>query len=161
MYETIKQDLLKIKNGVIVHQCNCFSDRPAGLSADMFAKYPIANTYSKTKLRTPGTIESFSPPSSSTSDITIINMYSQYYPGAPSYRACQDDKTLRDDASQREKWFVECLVSLGKRYYGSSTTIYFPYRIGCGLAKGDWKIYKSLIMLFSEKYGVDVKVCKK
>jgi ribA/ribD-fused uncharacterized protein len=38
--------------------------------------------------------------------------------------------------------------------------IYFPYNIGCGLAKGNWKDYFSIIKLFSMKLLQDIPTAK-
>jgi hypothetical protein len=50
-----------------------------------------------------------------------------------------------DSKENREKWFRECLMDLGSKYFEK---VAFPFKIGCGLAQGDWKVYANMIKDF-------------
>src|SRR5690606_1284254 len=156
--DSISQDSIKI----IAHQTNCTSKRSKGLSKYIFDRYPESNTYISDFERIPGTISvhsvedrrsefhedrrsefhedrrsEFHEESSALRDVTIINMYAQRYPGKP-----RDN----DTSKHRIKWFKSCLDEISKLGFKS---IRFPYKIGCGLAKGDWRIYKRAILEFA------------
>jgi hypothetical protein len=143
--QTIEENLLDCKEYVIVHQCNCCSYSPKGLSKSIFEKYPEANVY--TEKRKLGTIEiRFSKGK------CIVALYAQYYPGGPRK---PDDKQSRLEA------FKKCLDKLAN-YLDREKIIFaaFPYNIGCGLAKGNWADYYNLICRFAIGNGIHVKLYK-
>ena len=121
---------------VIVQQCNCTSRSAKGLSADIIARYPYADFYSKrTEPSEPGTFEVRE------GEKTIIALYAQYYPGAPREN---------DTAEQRKEWFEQCLENLGS--VDGLTTVAFPDHIGCGLAKGNWQTYEKMLIDFAASH---------
>ena len=54
--------------------------------------------------------------------------------------------------------FEKCLEKLAFKT-GSGTPIYIPYKIGCGLAGGDWEVIKELIDV--TLYNHNVIICRK
>ena len=70
--------------------------------------------------------------------------------------------------TRREYMFNHCLNLLKTHLMSSETTvqykvIYFPYKIGCGLAGGDWTEYKKMIERFRDdvvEYGFEVFICR-
>ncbi len=129
-------DILTFNVQYIAHQCNCTSTRSAGLAKDIFTKYPYSNVYGK-YIRIPGTIHVCS---------NVINMYAQYNPGPP-----RSDEEIQT----RIVLFKMCLDSI--QNIPNLRSIAFPYRIGCGLAKGKWEIYNSMIKDFALR-NTSVKV---
>jgi O-acetyl-ADP-ribose deacetylase (regulator of RNase III) len=120
-------DLLKAEADYFVHQCNCVTVGPAaGLAAEIFRLYPEANTYKKEIRRIPGTISIHG---------SIINLYGQQYPGKAKYGS--------DSKEQRLEWFREGMEAIVEEIGAGSIAI--PYRIGCGLAGGNWKDYESIL----------------
>lgn len=134
-------DLIGIPDLFVVHQCNCVTSYACGLAKMIFEIAPYANTYSDPlkfrNIRQLGNISIHG---------NIVNFYAQYNPGK------KDDKCV-----DREKAFRDCLNKLSSYIndyhacYKTTLRICFPYRIGCGLAGGNWKIYKGLIDNFAEK----------
>lgn len=130
----VQSDLLNRKEDYLMHQCNCLATRPHGLSTHVFRKYPEADIYTQRVLRYPGKIlvrES------------VINLLGQYYPGGMKYKT---------QPQQRFDYFKKCLDEL--EYYFSvseDVTIAFPYKMGCGLAGGDWKLYKAELEKIHQK----------
>jgi hypothetical protein len=65
------------------------------------------------------------------------------YPPAPS-----EDGDL---SAQRLRWFCDALTDLAAQLRRDDddddavTTVAFPWRIGCGLAGGDWHAYRAAI----------------
>jgi hypothetical protein len=54
-----------------------------------------------------------------------------------------------DTPEQREMWFQHCLQALGRLPY---ETLAFTYKIGCGLAGGQWTRYQRFIHDFAHQY---------
>ena len=63
-----------------------------------------------------------------------------------------------DTQEEREQWFKECLETLGenKKYQNLA----FPYKIGCGLAGGNWDHYLPMIEDFTVKYKKHVTLVR-
>ena len=84
----------------------------------------------------------------------VVNLYAQIYPGPPtgshSSLTTQDDD---DSSALRLELFEKCLKSLSKvnlQLFVSQPKISFafPWRIGCGIALGDWNTYFKSIVTF-------------
>ena len=125
-------DLLDFSiDNYIVHQCNCVTTTPKGLSQSIFAKFPDADIYSDGTIRKMG-------------DIIIrghvINLLGQYYPSKAKYP--NDNELLRIKA------FKNGLNKIAKQIT-LTCNIAFPYKIGCGLAGGKWPVYEEMIKEFA------------
>ncbi|HMP29454.1 MAG TPA: uracil-DNA glycosylase [Saprospiraceae bacterium] len=134
-------DILKSKVQLIVHQCFCTAKRKSakGLAAKIFKKYPYSNVYChRNEDSIPGTIEVRG--SIKHKERWVCAIYGQYHPGTPS------DKN-DDTAKNRRLWFKKALKKIGK--IQNLRSIAFPYKIGCGLAKGKWSLYEKLISDFA------------
>jgi len=142
--QIINGDLLKSDAKYIAHQCNCVSYYAAGLADAIFRKYPYSDTYStRSGVSDLGTIDILG---NGMDKRYIINMYAQYYPGSP-YKF--------DNVDSRLKAFENCLNSISK--IKELISINFPFRVGCGLARGDWSKYYSMLESFANNLP-DVKV---
>jgi O-acetyl-ADP-ribose deacetylase (regulator of RNase III) len=135
----IESDIFWTGAKFIAHQCNCTSNGgAAGIAKEIFAKYPYSNCYyMRTEAATPGTIEVCGD---GLNHRGIINMFSQYFPGGP-------DTNETDDEKARKKWFHQCLMEITK--VPNLESIAFPYKIGCGIAGGDWNWYSAQIDKFA------------
>ena len=58
--------------------------------------------------------------------------------------------SYKDTHQERERWFQQCLDELGQ--CDSCQNLAFPYKIGCGLAGGNWDRYLPMIKNFAVKY---------
>lgn len=143
----IEADILSCTAKYIAHQVNCRSKLSKGLSYDLFQKYPYANVYADGTKRVPGNIIIRG---NGEDERFVINMAAQYYPSKPKQH---------DTSEARLKWFRECLVQI--RYtIKDLESIAFPYKIGCGLAGGDWNKYLQLLEEFAQNTDAEVYVCK-
>ena len=116
----IKGNILLSKENYIAHQCNCVTNKPKGLSEQIFKKYPYSNTYKNREIHSiPGTIDICQ---------NIINMYAQYYPSIGKYK--------NDTNNMRIQWFKDCLEKIKDISDIQNKSIAMPYKIGCGLAGG-------------------------
>lgn len=156
---TVNGDILEVKTGYILQQCNCVTVSPHGLSADLEAKFPGTCPY---LLRTRGPYGNFAreedhdiPGSVSIvqneGGPAIVNIFGQVSPGKPGCWYANLIKD-RDSAGARLGYFREGLLALIDYFEGDEGEIEIavPYRIGCGLAGGDWKKYYALLEEFEK-----------
>jgi hypothetical protein len=57
-----------------------------------------------------------------------------------------------DSNDARIDSFKKCLAQIGEALQ-ERDTVAFPYKIGCGLAGGDWKIYGKMLADFAEEHA--------
>ena len=153
----------------IVHQCNCLAVTSHGLSAEIAHKYWWADPYHHRKPERrrnlavkehraqPGSIQIMKNPQGKKPDVIILYAQWDFGVGDKYYRRVSDG--YEDTYEEREKWFRQCLDELGK--CDQYQTLAFPYKIGCGLAGGNWENYLVMINDFTFKYKKDVTLVKK
>ena len=157
----------------IVHQCNCLAVKAHGLSAQIARKYPWADVYRYRRRqrfrnlaipadrKEPGTIQIMRNPgldivknSKGESNLIpkrpdVIVLFAQWDFGKGG--GCRRTlSSYRDTPEEREQWFQQCLDELGKNK--KYQNLAFPYKIGCGLAGGNWNHYLPMIEDFAVKY---------
>jgi len=146
--KTVQGDVLLTTAYYILQQCNCLTTRAYGLSSAIAKKFPYANVYAKRKKfgnqSIPGTIEIC------TGTPNIICLYGQWNPGKPSDSY---SNTFPDDYINRIEYFKNGLneVLLYFQTDNIPCQIAVPYKIGCGLAGGDWKEYYKILVDFDKK----------
>lgn len=149
MAKYIEGDILDAKEDVIIHQCNCVTEKAKGLALSIFEKWPETNVYKKrNKARitdTPGTVTMCEIGETGR---FVANLFAQRYPGKARFN--------NDTAKLRLKWFSKGLneIVVGRPFVES---VALPHRIGCGLAGGEWGEYEKIVDEFAEK-NIDVKV---
>jgi len=151
MLKVINGNLLNATEDIIIHQVNCQGAYGAGLAKQIAQKYP------KAKKEYVNYCNNNNPDSllgdclvTKTEDFLIANLFAQKYYG--KYGAFY--KKYGRQTNYRA--FAKGLVKLKKEYPNKSIAI--PYKIGCGLAKGDWdKIQKIFDLAFPDK---EIKVYK-
>jgi hypothetical protein len=151
--------LLYEKADYIVQQCNCLTVRGHGLSASITEKFPEADPYAKRRPMgarnlavvddrpEPGTIDVFG---------RIVCLYGQWRPGRFGttyfYRYPESPEGV-ESPNLRIEWFRRGLVALVDRIGSDKkATIAFPDHIGCGLAGGNWTLYRAVIEWFAMSY---------
>ena len=135
----INQDLLAIKEGVIVHQVNNRHVMGAGVAKAIKERYPqhfidyrnnplVMGTCVSTRIRA----------------LTIVGIVAQ-------------DGYGRDRRYTDYDAFKQCLQRLAKAHKRRpDIKVYMPYKIGCGNAGGDWEVISKLIDL----YAPFIIICK-
>ena len=166
MYTVVRGDLLKTSCPILVQQSNCLTVRGKGLSSSISKAFPYADLYAQrvslggknlateeTRGR-PGTIEILKDPKGKGPQVACL--LSQWAPGKGQYRY---PGPHRDTPKKRIQWFMRCLCHLSMHMATEGITeVAFPYKIGCGLAGGDWIVYEEHLKKFAKDTGADVKV---
>lgn len=144
----IKQDILKIKEGVICHQVNCLGVA-GGLAGAVFKKYPTAGKLYKNYVKSqfkPWSLLGDTQLVRVSDDLLVANMFAQYDVGT-------------DCRKTEYGSFRSCIDTIACNLKYPYPKIYFPYLIGCGLGGGSWDIISEMIEeLFWDSF--DVYVCR-
>lgn len=150
MATTIQGDLLLVDADYIVHQCNCLTVRSHGLAKTIAERRPYADIYAE---RTPmgrrncAVPEQRGKPGSIAVRKDVVCLLAQWRPGrvqAPYWQRYPESQPV-ESRQQRLKWFRQCLQQLSQYLESQTATVAFPYKIGCGLAGGNWTLYKNAI----------------
>ena len=136
--KVVHGNLLNHTTDYIMHQVNCLTKKchksKTHIATQIFEKYPKANVYSRRKNDgVPGNIIIIHP---------VISLLAMKYPGEPKWENCKEN---------RFSWFKECLEKLENHFKDEKVSIGFPYKIGCGLAGGDWELYNKTLEDFGKK----------
>lgn len=152
-------NVLNAPETCIVHQCNCTTRLPHGLSNAIATRYPECDVYSRrggttrniaSQPDTPGTIKVFATKDRSKQ---IICFLAQWAPGRPHrYSHIYPPPPSEDTLLQRTVWFQQCLRALELRV--GQTTVAIPHKIGCGLAGGLWDDYEKMLQESSVNFIV-------
>ena len=143
-------DILDIKDGIIVQQVNCQGVMGAGLALGIKTLYPevytrykdICNKIPKDKLL------GASFHIDVTDKLTIFNLFSQFNYG-------RDYKVVYTDYEA----FTKCIRRLRRYALDTNKDVYIPYKIGCGLANGNWD--KIQLIIKEELHDVKYYIVKK
>ena len=167
--KVIVGDLLRLADGAdyIVQQCNCLTVKAHGLSEAIFRIYPEADDYKRRRpigrrnlaIETDRAV----PGSISIHHNFIVNLFAQWRPGKirAGYFSCYPGSDPPETSEQRQAWFQMCLDELALRLVGRRVTVAFPYGIGCGLAGGNWEVYRGMLEVFDKNNPeIDVLVVR-
>lgn len=139
----IKGNLLDIEKGILVHQVNTLGIMGAGIALQIKRKWPILydgyKEICEKNLFKIGDVWFYTEDLRINPDLVIANLFGQKYLGKGA--------TIIDA-------YHLALPEIQKYSDKIRLPIYFPYKIGCGLAGGDWNVVSNLI----EKYCPDVTI---
>jgi len=165
----VNVDLLKSGCDVLLQQNNCLRRRAHGLSKTIAQKYKYADPYSRrsgsgntadAKSRPPvGSILVMKPDLKFSNGPVVIAMMAQLNHGKADIGT--------DRALFRQKWFLDCLTRVlewvDAKEPGTIKTVGVPFKIGCGLAGGDWTAYSKLLLAFQLQLAsrsIQLLVCR-
>lgn len=126
-------DILKADADVIVHQVNCQGVMGKGLAKQIKDEYPeVFSVYSSACTRENtkhllGYVQFVKVGFTR----TIANLFAQERYGSPT-KCHTDYDALR-----------QCLITVNAQFKGKTVAV--PYKLGCGLAGGDWEIVSKII----------------
>lgn len=160
--KTVKPgNILEATEQYIAQQCNCLTVRPHGLSKAIAEAYPHGNYYATRRPAghrnlaveddrdTPGTLKIIR------GEPNIINIFGQWAPGSVHSRWISAYPSFREGRSEtkadRLQWFKEAITTLDKM---NLDLVAVPEKIGCGLAGGDWSLYKEVLQSAKTKFVI-------
>ena len=164
----IEGDLLETKQKYIAQQCNCITCKPHGLSKSISNKFKYGDIYGTRKKLTantaieedrdePGTIRILESDDVKKSP-HIICIFGQWSPGSPSSKwiyIYPKYKNIVETSEQRLKWFEKAINYIDDDDRLQDEIISIPYKIGCGLAGGQWKQYKTILTKAKTKFIIN------
>lgn len=127
--EMITGNILDIGSGIICQQVNCANGYGAGLSGRIAKKYPqVEQAYRRIfQERARDEIFGICQPVRVTDNLTVVNIFAEWdYANAYETGIVSTDMDKLEDALRR----------ICARY--PDRKVHIPYKIGCGLAGGDW-----------------------
>jgi hypothetical protein len=144
-------NLLDATEDFVVQQACCTACKPHGLSQVIALQWPWGNPYAKRvpmkkggntateKTRDiPGTVGILG---NGKDERFVVCLFAQYAMGKPGiYNSFGNPDSKQD----RERYFKQCLEDLANLIPPNSS-LALPYKIGCGLAGGDWSNYEKLL----------------
>lgn len=156
-------DLLQSDCDIIIHQANCFTRMRSGIAKSIVAKYPQAEK-ADNEFPIPsgdkGRLGNFSYAHIPTEGVTIVNLYGQYTYGTDKVQ------TLYGKFEEALRKVMEGLATSPKHIeaYEADRSVFYkiglPYRIGCGLAGGDWNVVRTIIENVCHDYDVPIYIYK-
>lgn len=153
----VKGDLLQSDCNVIIHQANCFNVMGAGIARQIKQTYPSVFNADRDFHIPIGSMERLGKTSHKWVDgphgrTLVVNAYGQYEFGR--------GRNIYPDPVLPHRYFKRALRSTLARVNNMNKKIDFkiglPYRVGCGLAGGDWGAVYRIIEEASEEYGRDI-----
>ena len=119
-------------NGILVQQVNCKNEMGAGLAKAIYEQCPqVKEDYHNSfKDKSPEDLFGTYRLIDTDSDLKIANLYTQF-----DFADSSKPETMGKKYTDVDK-LINIIQKLSNDY--PDETIYIPYRIGCGLAGGDW-----------------------
>lgn len=151
IYE-LECDVLERDFTHILHQCNCYCVMGSGLALQIKNRYrPAFLADLKTKKGDLSKLGTYSYGVTDDGKI-IYNLYSQAGYGSKDRQTSYDamDKGLRSIRESFRKFEFE----------GTHVNAALPYKLGCGLANGDWKVVLPIIERIFEHEDYPVTICR-
>ncbi len=175
--KTVQGDLLDVKKGFIIQQCNCNTVKSHGLSLAIERRFPYCDVYKGRKAigtrncaatpSVPGTYEVFTHPNEDDHPV-IVCLMAQWAPGKPGayervYPAVSTGE--RDTYENRLAWFREAMTDFVRHCVDtkvdfSAEPLCIPYQIGCGLAGGNWDEYQKVLQKIEDTFNIEFIVYK-
>lgn len=168
MPKLVKKDITSSQDDYIIQQCNCLTITAHGLAQTLLDAFPYANVYGRRKRlgsRNCATTETRDIPGTfhvfrKSEKPAVVALFAQWCPGKlPSryeYPPLPSDLE-KETYKKRLVWFRKSLYALGEhleKYHGDNehVSIAIPYKIGCGLAGGNWTEYERILKEFEIDY---------
>ena len=147
----LQGNLLESDCDVIGHQCNCQMAYGAGIALQIKLKYPKAYQVFLSDDRKPEDKLGKYTIYDNLKDKTIFNLYGQLDCGYG--KVFTDYQALRHALAGMMQWVI-----LSESIYEIKLKVGLPYKIGCGLAGGDWEIVEKIIEEISNSCYHDIYV---
>lgn len=159
----VQGDLLQSDCDIIIHQANCFTRMRSGIAKSIVARYPEVERADK-EFHIPSgdkaRLGNFSYAHMPVAGVTVVNLYGQYTYGTDKVQ------TLYGKFEEGLRKVMEGLATSPKHReaYEADTQVFYkiglPYKIGCGLAGGDWNVVRTIIENVCHDYDVPIYIYK-
>lgn len=148
LMQEIEQDILTVTSGVICQQVNCRGVMGSGIAASIRAKWPVVyDSYASVcKDARPDRLLGNMNIVEVGTGLYVCNLFGQLTYGR--------DPIIYTDYEA----LYSALIQLRDSCKGMH--IYFPHRIGCGLANGNWDRVKKIIEYVFRYADNEITVCK-
>lgn len=143
-----KGDLLKSDCTVIMHQANCFKTMDAGIAKSIVKLYPEVKRVDKEYKACPKERLGNFTHVTINNGPTIVNLYGQYGFGREKIQTKYD----------KLESAIENFFTFAKKNNIDLSKVGVPYKVGCGLAGGDWNVVLGILDKQSEKHNVDIYI---
>lgn len=152
--KTITGNLLESDCTAVIHQANCFATMSSGIAKQIKYLYPEVLAADKGFYVPAGNPARLGRYSKADVDgphgpLTVINLYGQYDYGCGIKTNPEAFETALDRILNDLNRSGQLDLKVG-----------IPYGIGCGLAGGNWKDIRRIIIDLSEKYSIDIYLYK-
>lgn len=134
---------------VIMHQANCMSIMGGGIAKTIAEVYPKAKNVDKRFPYKPKERLGKFSYANIANKVIVVNLYGQYAIG----------KGLQTEYDKLEK-SIEDFFAHAKEKEFDLSKVGVPYKMGCGLAGGNWEVVKEILERQSLKSGVDIHIYK-
>ena len=136
----VRGNILHVTRGIICHQVNAKGVMGAGLALQIKQKWPVVfrdynQQHRKKHLKTGEVI--FTNIVQGDYKLQVASLCAQQDYGTGPNKVYTNYEAFEACLKKLQIWHVSCIQ--GK------LPIYFPYKIGCGLAGGDWAVIRSMI----------------
>jgi O-acetyl-ADP-ribose deacetylase (regulator of RNase III) len=153
MIKDISGDLLNCEANILIHSCNCFCTQGAGIALQIRTKYPEAYEADlQTKRGDINKLGTFSQTETKDGK-RVFNLYGQYRYG----RECRhtDYEAIAKGLNLIHGVLHEMQLDRQNTFIG------IPYKMGCNLGGGDWRVVRAIIEAEFENSPFEVLIVKK
>lgn len=128
------RDITTVTSGLIMHQVNCQNVMGSGVARALYEKYPtVKSEFHRFSQANPNRLGQLQEVVINES-LSVFNSFSQFDYGNDPTKLYTDYEAL-----------FRNLLEINRIAKERGVTAYVPYRIGCGLANGDWDIVSTFI----------------
>lgn len=143
MVEYANGDITEVKHGIICHQVNCALVMGAGLAKQLRRKWPqVYNIYKNIPVPLEQRLGHCQMIKINTG-LYVANLFGQF--GYNSHIMCTSYEALGQAIQGLNEWHKGCYATL---------PIYIPYKMGCGLAGGNWDTVQSILFNNLQNYTI-------
>jgi len=144
--EIIKGNVLETNCNVIAHQVNCMGVMGAGLAKQIKQEYPEVFLKYKEFIKENGASKVYGRALGvKTSNYLFFNLFGQYGYG----------RSRQQTSYKHLESALEEMGDILKESYkcGGQVPVAIPYKIGCGLAGGEWEVVSQILEKVEKRKG--------
>lgn len=139
-------DLLDAEEDIICHQVNCLGYMGAGLALQLRNKYPAMFEEYKKFIEIPSYGGLFPSPTKNQNVAMLMGRVHFYLaPDKKIIASLFAQKGIGNGVQTDYDSLYESLCRVSEYAITTKKTIAIPYKLGCGLAGGDWEVVEKII----------------